>query len=90
PRRPGDRFRPSGMGGASVLVREFLINVKLPRQVRDRWPLLCSGEEIAWVVGWRVDERFAIGPETRRVLEVRLQPTGGAPTPDEAGEGAKT
>ena len=73
PRRPGDRFCPSGMGGASVLVREFLINVKLPRQVRDRWPLLCAGEEIAWVVGWRVDERFLVGPTTRRAVEVSLR-----------------
>lgn len=89
PRRPGDRFQPFGMGGASTLVREFLINVKLPRQVRDRWPLLCSGEEIAWVVGWRVDERFAIGPGTRRVLEVRLRPTRGELIPDEPQEGAK-
>ncbi|MGC8839416.1 MAG: tRNA lysidine(34) synthetase TilS, partial [Anaerolineae bacterium] len=80
PRRPGDRFHPSGMGGASVLVREFLINVKLPRQGRDRWPLLVSGEAIAWVVGWRVDERFLLTPTTRRAVEVWLR--------REAGEGA--
>ncbi|MGQ9458950.1 MAG: tRNA lysidine(34) synthetase TilS [Anaerolineae bacterium] len=73
PRRPGDRFFPSGMGGASVLVREFLINVKLPRQVRDRWPLLCAGEEVAWVVGWRVDARFLVVPTTRRVVEISLK-----------------
>lgn len=73
PRRPGDRFRPSGMGGASVLVREFLINVKMPRQVRDRWPLLVSGEQIAWVVGWRADERFLVTPATRRAVEVSLR-----------------
>lgn len=73
PRRPGDRFHPSGMGGASVLVREFLINVKMPRQVRDRWPLLVSGGDIAWVVGWRVDERFLVTPATRRAVEVCLR-----------------
>jgi len=76
-RRPGDRFCPSGMGGASVLVREFMINVKLPSQVRDRWPLLCGGEEIAWVAGWRVDERFAVTEKTRDVLMVRLTPPEG-------------
>ncbi|MGQ9584614.1 MAG: tRNA lysidine(34) synthetase TilS [Anaerolineae bacterium] len=72
-RRPGDRFRPSGMDGASVLVREFMINIKLPSQVRGRWPLLCSGEEIVWVIGWRVDETYAVTEGTRDVVVVRLK-----------------
>lgn len=88
PRRPGDRFCPSGMGGASVLVREFMINVKLPRQVRDRWPLLSCGEEIAWVVGWRVDERFLVTPTTRRVVEVSLRREADEPLQGERGVAA--
>ncbi len=87
PRRPGDRFHPSGMGGTSVLVREFLINVKLPRQVRDRWPLLVSGEDIVWVVGWRVDERFLVTPTTRQAVEISLR-RGEGEAPQGEGDGA--
>ncbi|NLE76034.1 MAG: tRNA lysidine(34) synthetase TilS [Chloroflexi bacterium] len=71
-RRAGDRFCPQGMGGHSVLLREYLINVKLPRAQRSRWPLVCSGDRVAWVVGWRVDERLALTPQTRRVMLLQV------------------
>jgi tRNA(Ile)-lysidine synthase len=77
PRRPGDRFQPLGMGGRSVGVAEFMINAKIPRRWRAHVPLLVhdrpgsSGEqEIAWVVGWRMDERVKVTAETRRVTRL--------------------
>jgi tRNA(Ile)-lysidine synthase len=72
-RRGGDRFQPLGMGGRSTTVKEYMIDQKLPRHLRDRWPLLCVGEEIAWVVGLRVDERFALSDTTERGLVVQFR-----------------
>ncbi len=75
-RQPGDRFRPQGAGG-SQKVSEFQINAKIPAAWRDRLPLLVAGGEIAWVCGWRVDERFVVRPETERVWVARFERPGG-------------
>ncbi len=70
PRRPGDRFQPFGMGGKSAKLGEFMINVKLPAALRDGWPLVEGASGIAWVVGYRVDERVSIRPTTRQVIHL--------------------
>lgn len=67
-RQPGDRFQPHGMGGHTVLLREFMINVKLPAAARDDYPLVASQEHIVWVPGYRIDERVKLNPATRRVV----------------------
>lgn len=66
-RRPGDRFWPLGLG-AQKKVKEFFIDAKVPRRLRDRVPLVEAGGGVVWVVGYRVDERFRAGPATRRIL----------------------
>lgn len=66
-RRDGDRFRPLGALGESKL-KSFLIDHKVPRPVRDRIPLVVAGDQIAWVVGYQIDDRFKVTPRTRHVL----------------------
>ncbi|MEI9476762.1 MAG: tRNA lysidine(34) synthetase TilS [Deltaproteobacteria bacterium] len=68
--RPGDRFQPLGVPGTQK-VKEFFIDHKLPRFERPNIPLLVSGESIAWVVGYRIDERFRITERTQRILKVQ-------------------
>lgn len=73
-RRRGDRFQPLGMAGRHKLLAEFFTNLKVPPPARDRWPLLVTADdEIAWVCGLRVDQRAAVTPATRRVLQVALR-----------------
>lgn len=68
-RRPGDRFQPLGLGGAKKL-KDFFIDAKVSRRIRDTTPLVLSGNEIIWVVGFRIDERFKVTRETARVLHL--------------------
>ena len=77
-RRPGDHFQPLGMGGQNVEVTDLMINAKIPRQWRNYIPLLVydrpggtDEEEIAWLVGWRIDERVKITDRTRRIIRLR-------------------
>ena len=77
-RRPGDRFQPLGMSGRRVEVADFMINAKVPRHWRGHIPLLVhkrpgsnENEEIAWLVGWRIDERVKVTPRTRRIIRLR-------------------
>lgn len=51
-RRPGDRFAPKGMGGHSRKIKRWMIDRKIPREIRDRIPLVCAdGEVIAICCG---------------------------------------
>jgi tRNA(Ile)-lysidine synthase len=70
--RPGDRFQPLGAHGTQKL-KEFFIDHKVPRFERPRIPLLISGDLIAWVVGYRIDERVKVTPKTRKVLRVEVR-----------------
>ena len=58
-RRPGDRFKPKGMGGHTRKLKDWMIDRKIPRHIRDRIPLLCAdGEIVAICLGkaWHLAE----------------------------------
>lgn len=71
--RPGERFQPLGMPGKTVKLSDFFINLKIPQRLRQRWPLLCVGDEIVWVLGLRPAERFRVTEKTGRVLILRAK-----------------
>ncbi|WP_400191977.1 tRNA lysidine(34) synthetase TilS [Hymenobacter sp. B81] len=74
--REGDWFMPIGLKGKKKL-SDFLIDQKVPLNLKDRVRLLTTAEgKVAWVVGLRPDDRYKVTEETQRVLEIRLQRRG--------------
>ena len=71
-RRSGDRFQPLGMDGKSVKLSDFWVNAKLPYRARNSWPLVCSGESIVWVPGFRLGHSFQLSETTRQAVHLRL------------------
>jgi len=71
-RQPGDRFEPIGMDGHSMKLSDFFINEKLPKRARDAWPLLCSGETVIWVPGYRPAHPFRLTEKSRQVMYFTL------------------
>jgi tRNA(Ile)-lysidine synthase len=75
-RRPGDRFRPLGAPGRRK-VQDLLVDRKVPRQDRDRIPIVVDRlERVVWVAGVAVADRCRVtAPETGVViLEMRKNP----------------
>jgi len=72
---PGDYFYPLGLGGRKKL-SDYFTDKKVPRDQRHRRVLLLSGDDIMWVVGGAVDDRFRLTDATRTVLEVRCGSLG--------------
>ena len=67
-RRPGDHFSPLGMNGHSQKLSDFFVNEKVPQRARDRWPLLCAGDEIIWVPGYRPAHPYRLTETTRKIV----------------------
>jgi len=72
PRLPGDRFQPFGMQGHSIKLSDYMINQQIPRRARPRWPLIVSGEAIAWVPGYTIGEAFGVKPGTLKLLHLAI------------------
>jgi tRNA(Ile)-lysidine synthase len=72
PRHDGDRFEPLGMNGHHMKISDFFVNVKLPQRARDKWPLLCMGEKVVWVPGYRPAHSFRLTDSTRQALYFSL------------------
>ena len=71
-RLPGDRFQPLGMSQQKKL-NVFMIDARIPRSWRSRIPIICSSDKVLWVAGYRIDERFKVRPETKKVLRLELK-----------------
>jgi tRNA(Ile)-lysidine synthase len=67
--REGDWFQPFGMSGRKK-ISDYLIDKKVSMAQKSRQFVLLSGDDIVWVVGRRLDDRFAITKRTERVLRV--------------------
>ncbi|HEV7767162.1 MAG TPA: tRNA lysidine(34) synthetase TilS [Thermoanaerobaculia bacterium] len=80
-RRPGDRFQPLGFPSSKKL-KDFLIDRKIPAEIRDRLPLLIWNGEIVWVAGVEISERFKVTDSAGGIYEVWMEDSG-APCDDD-------
>ncbi|MCK5065844.1 MAG: tRNA lysidine(34) synthetase TilS [Bacteroidales bacterium] len=69
----GDYFYPLGMNQMKKL-SDFFVDNKIPVPEKERTWIMASGKKIVWIMGHRIDHRFRITRETRRVIMLRFQP----------------
>jgi tRNA(Ile)-lysidine synthase len=69
--RLGDKFRPLGLKG-SKKVKDIFIDKKISHQERKRTLILTDGNNIIWVCGIRIDERYRVRGSTRRILRCEV------------------
>ena len=70
-RRDGDMFTP--YGGGTKKLKEYFIDNKLPRRLRDRTPLVCVGSTVLVIVGVQVSAQAAQTPATAEKGVVALR-----------------
>jgi tRNA(Ile)-lysidine synthase len=72
-RRPGDRFRPLGLGG-SKKIQDLFVDRKVDRRDRDRVPIVTDqGGRILWVAGHAVAEDVRVTERTNAVVVLKLR-----------------
>lgn len=71
--KEGDWFFPLGMRGKKK-VSDFMIDEKIPVNLKKRVHVVLSGDSIIWIVGYRIDDRFKITSATKHVLKLIFKP----------------
>jgi tRNA(Ile)-lysidine synthase len=69
--KPGDRFRPLGLGG-SKKVGDYLTDRKVEPVFRDEIPVICDAEGIIWLVGFEIDDRVKVDVHTGKVITIEV------------------
>jgi len=70
--RPGDKFMPLGLNGFKKL-KDLFIDKKIPHEQRKSIPILESNGDIVWVGGIRIDHRYRVREDTRKILRCTIE-----------------
>jgi tRNA(Ile)-lysidine synthase len=70
--KSGDKFSPLGLKGTKK-VSDFLNEQKITSSKKKEQLILTNKGRIVWVLGLRIDERFKITKNTKRVIELCLK-----------------
>ena len=68
----GDSFVPFGMTQTKK-VSDFFIDEKISRLMKDKLWILTSQNDIVWIVGQRIDNRFRVSNETKSTLIINFK-----------------
>jgi tRNA(Ile)-lysidine synthase len=72
PWQPGDYFHPLGMIGKQKL-SDFFVHQKVPLHQKSEIPVLVNGNnEVIWIGGYRLDERYKVSDNTKKVTIFEL------------------
>lgn len=69
--KDGDKFQPIGMKGTKK-ISDFLSDEKISSIRKKRHLVLTNSGKIVWVVGLRIDDRFKVIQETKKILKLTI------------------
>jgi len=72
--KPGDWFIPLGMNGRKKL-SDFFNDVKVSPLEKTNVPVFASDDDIVWVCGKRLDNRYRVTGATRNAIKLTFSPT---------------
>ena len=69
--KAGDKFQPIGMKGTKK-ISDFLSDEKISSLEKKEHLVLTNSGRIVWVIGLRIDERFKVTTETKKILKLTV------------------
>jgi tRNA(Ile)-lysidine synthase len=71
-RKEGDRFLPFGRKTEKKL-KDVFIDLKIPKYVRDRIPLLVYNNKILWIIGYKRSGYYPVSENSTKVICFRYK-----------------
>lgn len=71
-RKNGDTFKPLGFNHNKKL-KDFFIDQKIDRNLRDQIPIILSVDKIIWLVGFRQSEEFKVDKEDKNIIKIEVR-----------------
>lgn len=71
-RKAGDRISICQSGGSKKL-KDYLIDRKIPQKDRDGLWLVAKGNEVLWIIGDRISEKYKVSDGTKRMLYIQIK-----------------
>jgi tRNA(Ile)-lysidine synthase len=68
----GDKFTPLGMNNRRKL-SDFFIDLKLNTTLKREIPIVCKDEQIIWIAGYRLDDKFKVTDTTTKCYKLELK-----------------
>ena len=71
------RYRKTGdymtlAGGGRKTIKSFMIDEKIPKDEREKIPLVAEGSHVLWVIGYRISEYYKITDDTHTVIQIQF------------------
>ena len=54
-------------------IQDYMVNEKIPCAIREEMLLLCEGNHVLWVPGYRISSFYKINENTKYILQVQLR-----------------
>ena len=70
-RRSGD-FLTVRADGSRKKLKDYMIDAKIPREQCDSILLAADGQEIVWVVGYRISERYRVREDAEKIIHLEV------------------
>lgn len=67
-RENGDYIR---IKNGTKKLQNLFTDLKIPISERDNIPLLVDGDEVVWVIGYRINEAYKVTEDTKKVVEIK-------------------
>ncbi|HQB64161.1 MAG TPA: tRNA lysidine(34) synthetase TilS, partial [Sedimentibacter sp.] len=70
-RRPGDSMTPCSMRG-SKKIKDIFIDLKVPKEERESRLIIADDENIIWLEGYRINDKYKVSDATERILKISI------------------
>jgi len=73
-RKTGDYLQINSQGGRKKL-KDYFIDLKVPKEERDQVLLVADGSHILWILGYggRISEKYKITDQTKTILSMKIK-----------------
>lgn len=69
--KKGDSFHPLGMKGTKK-ISDFLIDKKISIFDKNNIYVLCSNNDILWLIGYRTDDKYKVTSTTKHIMRIKI------------------